>query len=62
MSQYSPFRQFLMPEISSNLLTHQLVPIISADSPDGRIGYWTMLAKVEQPAAKDGTVSERRAA
>ena len=51
-----------MPEISSSHLTHQLVPIISADSPDGRIGYWTMLAKVEQATINDGAVTERRVA
>ncbi|HEV7168596.1 MAG TPA: hypothetical protein VGN49_11590 [Micrococcaceae bacterium] len=55
MSEYYPFRQFLMPEICPSLLTHRLVPSISTGQPNGNISYGTVLAEMEQAMADDGT-------
>ncbi|MDQ6752144.1 MAG: hypothetical protein M3017_01710 [Actinomycetota bacterium] len=55
MSEYYPFRQFLMPEICPSLLTHQLVPTISTGHSNGRVSYWTVLAEIERSMADGGS-------
>lgn len=54
MSEYYPFRQFLMPEICPSQLTHRLVPSISTGHANGSVSYGTVLAEVEQAMADDG--------
>ena len=54
MSEYYPFRQFLLPELGNSHLTHQLVPTISTGHADGEVSHWTVLAELEWAMADDG--------
>lgn len=53
MSDYYPFRQFDLPELCSNLLTHGLVPTIATGRSNGKITFWNLIAELEPAGSWD---------
>ncbi len=61
VSDYYPFRQFDLPELCSNHLTHGLVPTIATGRSNGKVTFWNLIAELEPAGFRDLSVESQAA-